>query len=447
MMRVLVADDERWVRELLKEILCDAYIVDCAEDGRAAWEYIKTTEYAVILLDLRMPKMTGIEVLQRLHDIQSQAVCIVITANNDIESAVQSMRLGAYDYIVKPFDNERLLLTVRNAVDKRRLEREILHLREEAGRAGLDGIIAGSAAMKRVFSLVHRVLDNDVTLLLTGESGTGKEVFARAVHNNSTRKNGPFIALDCAAIPDSLIENDFFGHEKGAFTGAFASVPGKFELADGGTLFLDEIGNLRLDVQAKLLRVLQEREFSRIGGVKRIQVDVRIICATNADLELAMRENRFREDLYYRINVVPIRLPALREREGDIQKLAHYFLDRFNRQMKKKITISDKAMLLLCQYSWPGNVRELENIINRLVVIKESSVIEPDDLPTEIRFVTDNQLSAFPSSLTLEEIEKRYIMKILADENNNISRAAITLGVTRKTLHNKLNRFERLKDS
>ena len=331
MIRILVADDEPWVRELLREILSEEYQVDCAEDGQDAWVHIEANEYAVILLDLRMPRMTGIEVLQRLREAHSSSICIVITANNDIESAVQSMRLGAYDYIVKPFDNERLLLTVRNAVDKKRLENEVRHLREEVGHAGLDGIIAGSLAMKRVFALVNRVLDNDVTLLITGESGTGKEVFARAVHNNSTRKNGPFIALDCAAIPDTLIENEFFGHEKGAFTGATASVPGKFELADGGTLFLDEIGNLRLDVQAKLLRVLQEREFSRIGGTRRIQVDVRIICATNADLELAMKENKFREDLYYRLNVVPIRLPALREREGDIPELVRYFLGRLFR--------------------------------------------------------------------------------------------------------------------
>jgi len=441
--RILVADDEPWVRELLREILSEEYQVDCAEDGQDAWVHIEANEYAVILLDLRMPRMTGIEVLQRLREAHSSSICIVITANNDIESAVQSMRLGAYDYIVKPFDNERLLLTVRNAVDKKRLENEVRHLREEVGHAGLDGIIAGSLAMKRVFALVNRVLDNDVTLLITGESGTGKEVFARAVHNNSTRKNGPFIALDCAAIPDTLIENEFFGHEKGAFTGATASVPGKFELADGGTLFLDEIGNLRLDVQAKLLRVLQEREFSRIGGTRRIQVDVRIICATNADLELAMKENKFREDLYYRINVVPIRLPALREREGDIPELVRYFLGRFNRQMNKKIGVSERAMLQLCQYAWPGNVRELENMINRLVVIKDSDMIEPDDLPPEFRVMPGSGIRQFPSSMTLDEVEQEYIMKVLGEENNNISRAAKILGITRKTLHNKLNRFGR----
>ncbi len=443
MIRILVADDEPWVRELLREILSEEYQVDCAEDGQDAWVHIEANEYAVILLDLRMPRMTGIEVLQRLREAHSSSICIVITANNDIESAVQSMRLGAYDYIVKPFDNERLLLTVRNAVDKKRLENEVRHLREEVGHAGLDGIIAGSLAMKRVFALVNRVLDNDVTLLITGESGTGKEVFARAVHNNSTRKNGPFIALDCAAIPDTLIENEFFGHEKGAFTGATASVPGKFELADGGTLFLDEIGNLRLDVQAKLLRVLQEREFSRIGGTRRIQVDVRIICATNADLELAMKENKFREDLYYRINVVPIRLPALREREGDIPELVRYFLGRFNRQMNKKIGVSERAMLQLCQYAWPGNVRELENMINRLVVIKDSDMIEPDDLPPEFRVMPGSGIRQFPSSMTLDEVEQEYIMKVLGEENNNISRAAKILGITRKTLHNKLNRFGR----
>lgn len=443
MIRILVADDEPWVRELLREILSEEYQVDCAEDGQDAWAHIEANEYAVILLDLRMPRMTGIEVLQRLREAHSSSICIVITANNDIESAVQSMRLGAYDYIVKPFDNERLLLTVRNAVDKKRLENEVRHLREEVGHAGLDGIIAGSLAMKRVFALVNRVLDNDVTLLITGESGTGKEVFARAVHNNSTRKNGPFIALDCAAIPDTLIENEFFGHEKGAFTGATASVPGKFELADGGTLFLDEIGNLRLDVQAKLLRVLQEREFSRIGGTRRIQVDVRIICATNADLELAMKENKFREDLYYRINVVPIRLPALREREGDIPELVRYFLGRFNRQMNKKIGVSERAMLQLCQYAWPGNVRELENMINRLVVIKDSDMIEPDDLPPEFRVMPGSGIRQFPSSMTLDEVEQEYIMKVLGEENNNISRAAKILGITRKTLHNKLNRFGR----
>ncbi|HOG65349.1 MAG TPA: sigma-54 dependent transcriptional regulator, partial [Spirochaetota bacterium] len=407
-------------------------------DGLDAIEHIQKIEYPLILLDLRMPRMTGIEVLQYLHDSQSRAVPIVITANNDVESAVQSMRLGAYDYIVKPFDNERLLVTVRNALEKKRLENEVHHLREEAGTTGIDGIIAESSAMKKVFSLVHRVLDNDVTLLITGESGTGKEVFARAVHNNSTRKSGPFIALDCASIPETLIENEFFGHEKGAFTGAMTAVPGKFELADGGTLFLDEIGNLRLDVQAKLLRVLQEREFSRIGGTRRIQVDVRIICATNADLELAMRENRFREDLYYRIHVVPIKLPALREREGDVPRLIRHFLQSFNAKMGKSIVVSERAMLKLCQYSWPGNVRELENMIHRLVVIKDSDVIEADDLPHEIRHPEKALVSGFSSSMTLEEVERQHIKKILHEEGNNISRAAQVLGITRKTLHAKL---------
>lgn len=443
MIRVLVADDEPWVRELLREILSEEYLVDCAEDGQDAWSHIEANEYAVILLDLRMPRLTGVEVLQRLHEAHSSSVCIVITANNDVESAVQSMRLGAYDYIIKPFDNERLLLTVKNAVDKRRLENEVRYLRTEVGHVGPAGIIGASQAMKRVFALVKRVLDNDVTLLITGESGTGKEVFARAVHSNSTRKDGPFIALDCAAIPDTLIENEFFGHEKGAFTGATASVPGKFELADGGTLFLDEIGNLRLDVQAKLLRVLQEREFSRIGGGRRIHVDVRIICATNADLELAMKENKFREDLYYRINVVPIRLPALREREGDIPELVKYFLERFNRQLNKSIGISERALLLLCQYPWPGNIRELENMINRLVVIKDSKLIEPEDLPPEFRTLPDLTLKQFSPSMPLAEVEREYILKVLAEENNNISRAAKILGITRKTLHNKLNRFGR----
>jgi len=440
--KILVADDEVWVRELLYEILKDEYEVSQSRDGEQAWELLEEGEFSIALMDLRMPRMDGLEVLEKMSAKGIVTVPVVITANKDVDSAVRAMKLGAYDYVIKPFDNEKLLILVKNALEKYRLQNEVRNLREVVRTTyKFENMIAESPSMQRIMVLVERVLDNDSTLLITGESGTGKEVMARVVHYNSKRKDKPFIALDCAAIPDTLIENELFGHEKGAFTGAMSRGVGKFELANNGTIFLDEIGNLRLDVQAKLLRVLQEREFTRIGGAEKIQVDVRIICATNANLVQGIREGRFREDLYYRINVVPIVLPPLRERGADVEMLIRFFLSRFNNQLQKEVGISKEALRILCRYSWPGNIRELENMMHRLVIVKAAGDLEVEDLPEQLHAGPAEELTVFGDVLTLQELEFRYIMNMIEREGN-ISQAARILGVTRKTLHNKLNRFQ-----
>ena len=441
--KLLVADDEIWVRELLFEILKDDYEVTQAADGQQAWELLQEDQFSIALLDLRMPGMDGLEVLENMDSRGVMTVPVVITANKDVDSAVRAMKLGAYDYVIKPFDNEKLLILVKNALEKYRLQSEVRNLREVVRTTyKFENVIAESPAMQRIMGLVSRVLDNDSTLLITGESGTGKEVMARIVHYNSIRKDKPFIALDCAAIPDTLIENELFGHEKGAFTGAMTRGIGKFELANNGTIFLDEIGNLRLDVQAKLLRVLQEREFTRIGGSEKIRIDVRIICATNSNLVEEIREGRFREDLYYRINVVPIVLPPLRDRGADVEMLIRFFLNRFNVQLGKKIGVSKEAMRILTRYSWPGNVRELENMMHRLVIVRAEGELQPDDLPDQLHAEPETAPAVFNGSPTLQELEFRYIMSMIEQEKGNISRAARVLGVTRKTLHNKLNRFQ-----
>lgn len=440
--KILVVDDEIWVRELLYEIIKDYYPVETAENGEQAVQKLTADDYSVVLLDLRMPKLSGMELLARMRKEKISAIPIVITANKDVESAVEAMKLGAYDYVIKPFDNEKVLILIKNALEKYNLQNEVETLRAEVKRQyAFSSVVGQSESMQKVFNLISRVLDNDTTVLITGESGTGKEVIARTIHYNSSRKNAPFVALDCATIPDTLIENELFGHEKGAYTGAMNMSRGKFEIAQGGTLFLDEIGNLRMDVQAKLLRVLQEREFTRIGGNEKVKVDVRILCATNSDLEKQIQQGMFREDLYYRINVVPLRMPPLRERIDDIPLLLDFFLRKFNSELKRSVRLSAEVVDLLSGYSWPGNVRELENMVNRLAVMAEDDLVTATDLPSEMKNSHAGIFRTIPLSKTLEEIEQEYILKILEQEHHNISQASRVLGVSRKTLHNKLNKY------
>ena len=417
MNKILIADDEPWVAELLYELLKEEYEVVTADNGLTAWEYIKREKFDIVLLDIRMPRMSGLSILKKIKESGMNIISIIITAAGDVNTAVEVMKAGAYDFIAKPFDNEKIKITVKHAIENLQLEKEIKNLRSTVDDSFcFERIIGTSAGIQSVLELCRKVADKNVTLMITGESGTGKELVARAVHYNSDRQNCPFIAIDCAAIPESLIENEFFGHEKGAFTGAYSRIHGKFELADQGSIFLDEIGNLSLDVQAKLLRVLQEKEITRIGGSQKIKVDVRIICATNSDLQKAIMEGSFREDLYYRINVIPIRLPALRERNDDIQLLANHFLNRYNKEKNKKNKIDGSAMKVLKSFSWPGNVRELDNYIHRLVVENEDGLVVEKNLPYFFKRKGKSETYNFPDNFTLRKIEEIYIGKILKQQ-------------------------------
>jgi DNA-binding NtrC family response regulator len=447
---ILVADDELGIREFLYELFKDEYNVLLAENGNIAIRLVETEMPDVVLIDMRMPGLSGIEVLKILKEENYKIIPIVITADRDIDHAVEAMKLGAYDYVVKPVDYKKLRITVRNAIDKKNLEEKVDILEKEIkGSFSFPNIIGGkSKGMKTVFSRVENVLNNDATVLIYGESGTGKELIARAIHYNGNRANEPFVAVDCASIPQSLIETELFGYEKGAFTGANKTTKGKFELADEGTLFLDEISNVAMGVQAKLLRVIQEKEFLRIGGNKKISVNVRIISATNQDLKKLIDKGEFREDLYYRLNVIPIDLPPLREREEEVPELIEHFLDKFNRQYNKNIRLTAETSKYLIDYKWPGNVREMENLFNRLVLIADSDTINASDLPGEIYKLhkASGGENIFASEPSLETIERMYIENMLKKYSSNISLISQKLGITRKTLYSKMEKYGVKKD-
>ncbi len=442
--KILIADDEIGVRELFKELLKDEYTVILATNGVETIEKIENEGPEVMLLDIRMPKKDGLEILNEINERKLPIITIIVTADRDINSAIKAMKLGAYDYVVKPFENDKILKIIKNAFEKSHLEKTVKTLKKEVIKYyGFENIVGQSKQMQDVYELINKVLDNDSTVLITGESGTGKELIARAIHYNGLRKDGPFVVVDCASIPETLIESELFGHEKGAYTGALKRKIGKFELANKGTLFLDEIGNLKLDIQAKLLRVLQEREFTRVGSNEKIQVDVRIIAATNADLQILMSEGKFREDLFYRLNVVPIKLPPLRERKDDIPLLVQHFLKKFNEQFNKDVSISQKVIDYFLKYPWHGNVRELENTIQRLVVTSDQPVIKVKDLPENIkRLGEEKKEEGITVGMRLDEAEKYLIEKTLIANNFNMSKTAKILGVTRKTLHNKLSKYK-----
>ena len=383
---VLIIDDELGVRESLRFILKDDFDVLEAPDGAAGLEIIRSRRVDVALLDVRMPGEPGPAVLKRILGLSESIAVILITAVPQLRTAVDAIKSGAYDYVVKPFDVEEILSLVRQAAQQRVLEREVMYLRAELDRAqGFDQLVGRHPSMVRLYALIAQVAQTHATVLITAESGTGKELVARAIHRQSPRRGQPFVAVNLAAIPDTLLESELFGHEKGAFTGAHSKKPGKFELAHGGTLFLDEVGSLRVDLQAKLLRALQEREVERLGGTRTIPVDVRVIAATNIDLREATRARTFREDLFYRLNVVPLSVPPLRERKDDIPELVKHFLKKYSREFKKGVrAISPSALPALLAYHWPGNVRELENIIERSVALATRPVLQMEDLPLEL---------------------------------------------------------------
>jgi DNA-binding NtrC family response regulator len=440
MPRILVVDDEKAMRESLNDWLKeDGYQVGLAESGNMAIDMAREDPWEVILLDLKMPGMNGLETLKKLKEVRPDAEILMMTAYATVDTAVQAMKEGAFDYLVKPFDPDEVEMLIQKIVAHRDLVLENILLRKKLEETyQFDEIIGKSDVMQDVFELISRVAPTDSTVLITGESGTGKELIARAIHGNSNRCYMPFIAVSCGALPDSLLESELFGYEKGAFTGAEHTKKGRFEMAHKGTLFLDEIGDISLKTQVDLLRVLQQKEVQRLGGEDVVEVDVRIIAATNRDLSRAIRENRFREDLYYRLNVIAVKVPPLRERKEDIPLLADAFVRKYCLEMnKEKTKIGSAALKLLMDYDWPGNVRELENIIERALVIGQADEISPDDLPFSRK---DLGPDAFPKSLKM--MEKIHIQRILKATGWNITQAARDLGIDRQTLYNKIEKYE-----
>jgi two-component system response regulator AtoC len=439
---VLVIDDELGVRESLRVILKDDFEVLDAPDGATGLAIIRSRRVDVALLDVRMPGEPGPAVLPRILALSESIAVILITAVPHVRTAVEAIKGGAYDYIIKPFDVDEILALVKQAAQRRVLEREVLYLRSELDRAhGFDELVGRHPSMVRLYELIAQVAQTHATVLITAESGTGKELVARAIHRQSARRGQPFVAVNLAAIPDTLIESELFGHEKGAFTGAHARKPGKFELAHGGTLFLDEVGSLRVDLQAKLLRALQQREIERLGGTRTFPVDVRVIAASNIDLKEATRTRAFREDLFYRLNVVPLGVPPLRARKDDIPLLVEHFVRKYSREFKRDVRgVSRSALPALAAYDWPGNVRELENIIERSVALATHPVIQMEDLPLELALheVGVGRGVQEPSALSLKEardrFEQAYVLRALEHEDWNQSRAARRLGVHRNTL-------------
>ena len=439
---VLVIDDEPGVRDSLRFILKEDFEVLEAADGAAGLDIIRSRRVDVALLDVRMPGESGPVVLPRILGLSESIAVILITAVPHVRTAVEAIKAGAYDYVIKPFDVDEILALVRQAAQQRVLEREVLYLRSELDRThGFNELVGRHPSMVRLYELIAQVAQTHATVLITAESGTGKELVARAIHRQSARRGQPFVAVNLAAIPDTLLESELFGHEKGAFTGAHARKPGKFELAHGGTLFLDEVGSLRIELQAKLLRALQEREVERLGGTRTIPVDVRVIAASNIDLREATRTRAFREDLFYRLNVVPLSVPPLRARKDDIPLLADHFVTKYSREFKKDVRgISRSALPPLQAYNWPGNVRELENIIERSVALANHPVLQMEDLPIELALHENGpgRGDRDPSSLTLKEardrFEQAYVLRALEHEDWNQSRAARRLGVHRNTL-------------
>jgi len=455
--RVLVIDDDEIVREVLVEHLeNEGHVVVACSNGYRGLEIFKNEKFDLVILDLIMPGINGLEVLKEIKRFSPPTVAILITAFGSIENAVDAMRAGAFDYITKPFNLADVSFAVKRGLGVSKLEKENINLKRQLkNRYGFENIIGDSNAMQSIYSLVDKVAPTDSTVLILGESGTGKELIANIIHCNSERNSKPIVTVNCSAIPHELLETELFGHEKGAFTGAVSTKLGKFEIADGGTVFLDEIGDMTPSLQIKLLRVLQERAFERVGGTKTIKVDIRIIAATNKNLEDEVSTGRFREDLFYRLNVIPVQLPPLRERTEDLPLLCNYFIDRYckkrNRPMMK---ISRETMSALANYSWPGNVRELENLIERLVVLKEDETIVMTDLPEKIVGGFNNHID-FKSAIThainsgnidfdkrVTDFEKYLISHAIKSAKGVKSSAARLLNIKRTTLVEKMKRLE-----
>ena len=441
---ILIVDDEASVRDSLYQwFRTDGYRVDTAEDAASALKKLQENPWDIILLDIKMPGMDGIELQNRIKQIDKNIVTIIITAYASVDTAIQALKEGAFDYVTKPVDPDDLSRLIRNAIEKRRLVTENIQLRQQIEELSLpDEVVGESLAMKRVMEMVNTVAKTDSTVMILGESGTGKELIARAIHSRSSRRYFPIITINCGAYPEGLLESELFGHEKGAFTGAMYRRKGKLEMADKGTLFLDEIGNVSEKMQMDLLRVIETKNFTRLGGDKAIDVDFRVISATNKDLEKAIKEGSFREDLYYRLNVFSILLPPLRERRTDIPLIAKYFLSKYAQSMNKNVVdFSPQAMEMFMGYDWPGNIREVRNVVERAMVVAQGPQIQVEDISFP-----------FPSPATpsggasLEEVEKDQILKILNQTKGNIAQAAEILKISRLTIYNKIEKYHLKKD-
>jgi len=441
--RILIVDDESNARNALAEILREeGYSCETAADGFKGLGRFSDFEPDLLLTDLKMPGMDGVELLRRVREVSPGLPVIVMTAFGAVDSAVQAMRSGAIDYMTKPIRTDELLLVVERALGEHRLRREAHELRERLQeRFKFDNVIGSSPPMQQVLKVVAQVAASRATVLLSGESGTGKELIAAAIHHRSGRSTGPFIKLHCAALAESLLESELFGHEKGAFTGAERRREGRFEQANGGTLFLDEIGDIAPSVQVKLLRVLQEHEFERVGGNQTIHADARVIAATNRDLKSMVADGRFREDLYYRLNVINVSLPTLRERRTDIPMLALHFLERFAKENSKAVErISEAALARLVSYAWPGNVRELENVIERAVVLADAGSIEPSHLPPEVVPSPTSGAPRIPGA-SMADIERYAILTTLEAQGGSTSKAAEVLGISVRKIQYKLQEY------
>jgi DNA-binding NtrC family response regulator len=444
---ILVADDEKNIREGLGRALeLDGYDVHLAEDGRQAMDLLGKKTIDLVLTDLRMPKVSGEELLKHIAGTQPNLPVIVLTGHGTVENAVVAMRHGAYDFLTKPVNLDRLSLLVKRALENRVLALEHQALKEEVSKLEkkrkFAQLIGKSAPMQRVYELINQVAASRASVLITGESGVGKELVADAIHNLSERRGGPFVKTHCAALSETLLESELFGHEKGSFTGAIGQKKGRFELADKGTIFLDEIGEINPAVQVKLLRVLQDKTFERVGGEKSLEVDVRVVTATNRDLKKEITAGRFREDLYYRLNIVNIHIPPLRERKDDIPLLTATFLSELAEENGKAIEgIDTKARIALSNYSWPGNVRELRNCIESAVVLCKGTILTLDDLPPGVRSAEDGSMIKLEIGVTMDQAEREIIRQTLIHFKGNKSRSAEVLGIGRKTLHRKLHDY------
>jgi two-component system response regulator AtoC len=457
--QILVVDDEPNLRRVLSaQLQRDGYDVQTAEDGEQGLQLLQEHHIDLVITDLRMPKIDGLELLRRAVAADEHLPVVILTAHATVDNAVEALKTGAFDYITKPFDQNEVRTIVRKALKTRDLSQsEATRTAPTGDPADVRyGIIGRSPAIRELYSILDRVADTPTTVLITGESGTGKELVARALHENSSRRDKPFIKVNCAAIPRDLMESELFGYERGAFTGAVSSKPGRFELANGGTLFLDEIGAIPVEMQVKLLRALQESEFERVGGVRTMEVDVRLVAATNSDLKQEIAAGSFREDLYYRLNVVPIRLPSLKERAADIELLIQHFVGKFNSRLKKNVAgIEPQATQLLVSYSWPGNIRELENVVERAVLFCDGDQLKTDNLPPEIaegapalRFASPSQPAIGVESAgeglkeqvkaAMSRLETELIVKALKQTHGNVTHAARLLKISRKGLQLKM---------
>src|SRR5947207_2874074 len=446
---VLVVDDEEGVRASIRAILEETCEVLEAEHGAAALDILAQREVDLVMLDQRMPGESGVDVLPRVKALDPSVVVVIATAVRDVRTAVAALKRGAYDYLLKPFEVDDIIALADRVLEKRELEREVVSLRSAlAGgnveAVGFEGLVGRHPEMTRLYQLITQIAPAPTTVVITGDSGTGKELVARAIHRRSDRRNAPFVAVNVAAIPETLVESELFGHERGAFTGAHARRLGRFELAHGGTVFLDEIGSLRIDLQSKLLRVLQEREIERVGGQRPVPVDVRVLAATNTNLRAAVRERTFRDDLFYRLNVVPLHIPPLRERREDIPHLVEHFVRKAARDCRRDVRgVSAGALEVLTRHDWPGNVRELEHVIHRAVVLATRPVLHLQDVPLDVAMPETGARLTEDDGLPLREacdrFERQYVLRVLERVQWNVSRAARLLGVHRNTVLAKLS--------